>query len=97
MSNLTNQQVPTAVLIEPGSQSKLQRALRLPQVREITGLGRSMIYQMQAENHFPRSIRLGERSAGWLQSEVRDWLTRRVSASRSGPQYSNARVRRTRS
>ncbi len=97
MSNSTRQQVPTAVLVEPGGQSKFERALRLPQVREITGLGRSMIYQMQAENRFPRSIRLGERSVGWLESEVREWLTRRVSASRSGPQNSNARMHRTRS
>jgi prophage regulatory protein len=59
-----------------------ERALRLRQVSHLTGLGRSMIYQMQAEGRFPRRIKLGERAVGWLESEVRDWLATRVDASR---------------
>ncbi|MGO9933486.1 MAG: helix-turn-helix transcriptional regulator [Steroidobacteraceae bacterium] len=59
------------------------RALRLRQVSELTGLGRSMIYQMQAEGRFPQRIKLGERAVGWLESEVRDWLASRIAVSRS--------------
>ena len=70
-----------------GSPAKLrrdpnERALRLRQVSELTGLGRWMIYQMQAEGRFPQRIRLGERAVGWLESEVRDWLSTRIDASR---------------
>jgi predicted DNA-binding transcriptional regulator AlpA len=42
------------------------RALRLRQASQLTGLGRSMIYQMQAEGRFPQRIKLGERAVdGW--------------------------------
>jgi prophage regulatory protein len=59
-----------------------ERALRLRQVSQLTGLGRSMIYQMQAEGRFPQRIKLGERAVRWLESEVRDWLATRIDASR---------------
>jgi prophage regulatory protein len=60
-----------------------ERALRLRQVSQLTGLGRSMIYQMQAEGRFPQRIKLGERAVGWLESEVRDWLATRIETSRA--------------
>ena len=47
-------------------------ALRLPQVCKMTGLRRSMIYQMQAEKRFPQRIKLTERAVGWLEREVWD-------------------------
>jgi len=66
-----------------------ERALRLRQVCQLTGLGRSMIYQMQAEGRFPRRIKLGERAVGWLESEVRDWLAGRIETSRSNQRSAN--------
>jgi len=64
-------------------------ALRLRQVSQLTGLGRSMIYQMQAEGRFPRRIKLGERAVGWLESEVRDWLASRIEISRGSQRGAN--------
>jgi prophage regulatory protein len=66
-----------------------ERALRLRQVSQLTGLGRSMIYQMQAEGRFPQRIKLGERAVGWLESEVRDWLASRIETSRSNQRGAN--------
>jgi prophage regulatory protein len=66
-----------------------ERALRLKQVSQLTGLGRSMIYQMQAEGRFPQRIKLGERAVGWLESEVRDWLASRIDASRGDQRGAN--------
>ena len=66
-----------------------ERALRLRQVCQLTGLGRSMIYQMQAEGRFPQRIKLGERAVGWLESEVRDWLRTRVELSRCNQRGAN--------
>jgi prophage regulatory protein len=60
---------PVKHLLDPN-----ERALRLRQVTQLTGLGGSMIYQMQAEGLFPQRIKVGERAVGWLESEVRDWL-----------------------
>ena len=60
-----------------------ERALRLPQVCQMTGLGRSMIYQLQAERCFPQRIKLGERAVAWLESEVQTWLDTRIERSRT--------------
>jgi prophage regulatory protein len=66
-----------------------ERALRLRQVSQLTGLGRSMIYQMQAEGRFPQRIKLGDRAVGWLESEVRDWLATRIETSRGNQRGAN--------
>jgi prophage regulatory protein len=75
---------PVKLLRDPN-----ERALRLRQVSQLTGLGRSMIYQMQAEGRFPQRIKLGERAVGWLESEVRDWLATRIETSRSNQRGAN--------
>lgn len=56
--------------------------LRLPAVKARTGLSRSTIYLRVAEGAFPGPVRLGGRAVGWLESEVQDWLQRRIDASR---------------
>jgi len=61
------------------------RVLRLKEVCNVTGLGRSFIYQLQAEQQFPRSIKIGVRAVGWLESEVRAWVESRIRSSRSKP------------
>lgn len=53
------------------------RIIRLPEVKHITGLSRSMIYKMEGQKKFPRGIRMGERFTGWLLSEVNNWLAER--------------------
>lgn len=58
------------------------QVLRLPQVCALTGLCRSMIYRMEAEQRFPRRIKLGCRSVGWIEGEVQDWISRRIEGSR---------------
>src|ERR1700675_1034551 len=58
------------------------KILRLPQVCGLTGLGRSVIYQMEADLRFPKRIKLGTRAVGWLEQEVHAWLLKRIAASR---------------
>ena len=79
-----NLEPPVRLLRDPN-----ERALRLRQVSQLTGLGRSMIYQMQAEGRFPQRIKLGERAVGWLESEVRDWLATRIETSRGNQRGAN--------
>jgi prophage regulatory protein len=55
------------------------RVLRLKEVCRMTGLGRSFIYQLQAEGQFPRRIKIGLRAVGWLEDEVRRWLAERIA------------------
>lgn len=56
--------------------------LRLPRVKEITGLSRTAIYDKLSRSEFPRPISLGSRSIGWLESEVNDWIAEQVEKSR---------------
>jgi len=56
--------------------------LRLPTVKARTGLSRSTIYLRIAEGNFPRPISLGARAVGWIETEVNDWVARRIAASR---------------
>jgi prophage regulatory protein len=59
------------------------KILRLPQVCEMTGFGRSMIYRMEAELRFPKRVKIGTRAVGWLESEVQAWLVNKIAASRA--------------
>jgi prophage regulatory protein len=59
-----------------------QAILRLPQVLARTGLSRSMIYLLQSELKFPRSISISERAIGWLEEDVSAWIETRVKESR---------------
>jgi prophage regulatory protein len=62
---------------------KPQRILRLAQVREVTGLGRSFIYQLQAQNLFPQRVKIGARAVGWIETEVQQWIAKRIAQSRA--------------
>jgi len=55
--------------------------LRLPAVKNRTGLSRSSIYLRISKGEFPPSISLGGRAVGWLESDVESWLQDRISAS----------------
>jgi prophage regulatory protein len=61
-----------------------QQIIRLPEVIKTTGLAKSTIYKLIAENRFPKQIRLTEKSAGWIKQEVSDWVNDRIAASRTG-------------
>ncbi len=56
------------------------KIIRLRQVMEMTGLGRSTVYKYVSENWFPKPVPLGGRSVGWLESEVFEWVLSRVAA-----------------
>lgn len=58
------------------------QVLRLPEVRNLTGLSRATIYARQNDGTFPKSINLGPRTVGWLANEVADWIKERVALSR---------------
>jgi prophage regulatory protein len=66
-----------------------QRILRLREVCALTGLGRSFIYQLQADGRFPQRIKLGARAVGWVADEVQKWLSDRIAESRRCPRVSN--------
>ncbi len=59
-----------------------KRFLRLPEVIDRTGLGRSTIYLMIVKNAFPKSISLGTRAVGWVEKDVNDWIEKQINISK---------------
>jgi len=63
--------------------SKLhQQFLRLPQVKQTTGLSKSTIYARISEGTFPKQILLGPRLVVWVESDIQNWISEQVSAAR---------------
>jgi prophage regulatory protein len=50
------------------------RVLRLKEVLARTGLSRSSIHRLMQRGHFPRTVRLGPRSVGWLEASIEAWF-----------------------
>ncbi len=55
-----------------------RKILRLPAVKELTGLSRSAIYRRMQANLFPHQVSLGGRSVGWVEEDVLAWIAARV-------------------
>lgn len=55
------------------------RILRLKEVMSSTGLARATVYKFISAGTFPKSVSLGDRCVGWLESEVQNWIADRVA------------------
>ena len=54
--------------------------LRMDQVEKATGYKRPTIYKMQKAGNFPKSVSLGARAVGWVESEIQEWVQARIDA-----------------
>ena len=59
------------------------RILRMAELKTRIGLSRSTIYEFQNSGHFPRSVSLGSRAVGWLESDIEAWMESRINVSKS--------------
>lgn len=59
------------------------KIIRLPQVRELVGLGKTAIYDKIKDGQFPKPLKLG-RVSGWLEGDVVAWINKQVQAQRGG-------------
>jgi prophage regulatory protein len=59
---------------QPPGIEPMPRVLRLPAVLLATGLTRSTVYRLMAEQTFPRSVKLAKRAVGWRHEDVRAWV-----------------------
>ena len=50
------------------------RVMRMPEVCQFTGLGKSTIYKKLADGSFPAPVRLGPRAVGWRSGDIVEWL-----------------------
>jgi prophage regulatory protein len=61
---------------------RLLRLLRLPAVKQATGLGRPTIYRMVAERTFPAPVKVSKRAVAWRDNDIRQWNVQRPSTQR---------------
>ena len=54
------------------------QVIRLGQVKAMTGLSRSTIYKFMSHKEFPKQIKLGLKSSGWLLDEVDAWIQNQI-------------------
>ena len=60
------------------------RMLRLSQVIERTGLGKTSIYGLQKSGRFPHSVTLSPNSVRWIEAEIESWLASRAATRPAG-------------
>jgi prophage regulatory protein len=61
----------------PGCRVPRNRALRLPQVEDRTGLKETAIREMVKLGQFPPPFKVGASAVAWLESDIDDWLIAR--------------------
>ncbi|MBI9092599.1 MAG: AlpA family transcriptional regulator [Desulfobacterium sp.] len=54
------------------------KILRCKEVENKVGLRHTKLYMMMNEGTFPKPIRLGPRSVGWVESEIDEWLLEKI-------------------
>lgn len=57
---------------------QLRTFLRLKQVKALTGMSRSWLYEAIRRGEFPAPIPLGARAVGWDSDAVAGWQERRI-------------------
>jgi prophage regulatory protein len=55
----------------------MSKLIRLPAVKELTGLSRSTIY---ADPDFPKPVKIGPRAVAWVDQEISDWIAAKIAA-----------------
>lgn len=70
-------EAPAASAVTP------HKLIRLPQVMEMTGRGRTATLDDVRAGRFPKPIKVGSATL-WLESEVQGWIADRVRQSRGG-------------
>lgn len=56
--------------------------IRLPEASRRTGYGKAWIYKLIAQNRFPQPIKIGSRAIAFVESEIDEWVNKRIAESR---------------
>ena len=58
----------------------MTQILRIPQVLALTGLSRTTIYRLAKSNEFPKPVKLGIRSSGFREDQIKAWIDSRPTS-----------------
>lgn len=56
--------------------------LRPAEAAQLVGLSVPSLYRLARQGDFPRMVKLGPHSSGFVATEVHDWCERRIAAAR---------------
>ena len=62
-----------------------RKLIKLPEVEDLTGLGKSTIYKRKALGQFPQSVKIGPHAVRWYLDEILDYINT-LPRSQRGPQ-----------
>ncbi|WP_020559016.1 helix-turn-helix transcriptional regulator [Thiofilum flexile] len=65
--------VPSPIVTDP-----IEKMLRLDDVIAMTGISKSLIYQLMAEGQFPKAIKLTPKLSVWRQADVQAFLKLKI-------------------
>ncbi|MGD9808540.1 MAG: helix-turn-helix transcriptional regulator [Deferribacterales bacterium] len=55
-----------------------QKFLKRIEVEKITGLSRSLIYELMNTNEFPHPVKLTKKSVRWVKAEIDEWCNEKI-------------------
>ena len=59
--------------LDPRTDAQVPIFVRMAAVVRMTGLGRSTIYRLMAEQKFPSPVRLANRAVAWRRADLDRW------------------------
>jgi prophage regulatory protein len=59
--------------------SMAMKIIKLHDVKKLTTFSISTIYRLASQGKFPKPVKLAERSSGWIEQEVLDYLDNRIA------------------
>lgn len=80
MAHTNSSNTKQAVLV-PGDKPAI-RFIKLPQVKDMTGISTTQVYRRMAAGDFPKQVMLGPKSAVWIEAEILAWCEARIAESR---------------
>lgn len=75
MSQTQTETIPPTTDLQPAV------FVRMAAVVRMTGLGRSTIYRLMAEDKFPSPVRLAKRAVAWRRIDLEQWGAARPTVS----------------
>jgi len=52
--------------------------IKINDVKRMTTFSESTIYRLMSQGKFPKQVKLAERSCGWVESEVLEYLNKKI-------------------
>ena len=61
----------------PTNAAHRRKLIRLPEVIDLTGVGRSTIYKLKKKGQFPQSVKIGPHAVAWYLDEILEYINTR--------------------